>query len=81
MSWMGLFGRHSYAIYLIHFAVLSAIAPLFPMGLVPLFVLVFAVSLAFSYYLIEPLIERRFNRLGQALASGGHAPKAVVTAA
>ena len=81
MSWMGLFGRHSYAIYLIHFAVLSAIAPLFPMGLVPLFVLVFAVSLAFSYYLIEPLIERRFNRLGRALASGGHAPKAAVTAA
>lgn len=81
MSWMGLFGRHSYAIYLIHFAVALAIAALFPMGLVPLFVLVFAVSLAFSYYLIEPLIERRFNRLGHSLASAGRAPKAVVTAA
>jgi exopolysaccharide production protein ExoZ len=46
---------------------------------VPLFVLVFAVSLAFSYYLVEPLIERRFNRLGHALASAGRAPKAVVT--
>jgi exopolysaccharide production protein ExoZ len=79
MSWMGLFGRHSYAIYLIHFAVVLAIAGLFPIGLVPLFVLVFAVSLAFSYYLVEPLIERRFNRLGHALASAGRAPKAVVT--
>lgn len=81
MSWMGLFGRHSYAIYLIHFAVALAIAALFPMGLVPLFVLVFAVSLAFSYYLIEPLIERRFNRMGHSLASAGRAPKAVVAAA
>ena len=79
MSWVGLFGRHSYAIYLIHFAVVLAVAALFPMGLVPLFVLVFAVSLAFSYYLIEPLIERRFNRLGHALASAGRAPKAVLT--
>ena len=35
-----LLGRHSYAIYLVHFAVVSAIAALLPMGLVPLFVLV-----------------------------------------
>ena len=76
---MTLFGRHSYAIYLIHFAVVLAVAALFPMGLVPLFVLVSAVSLAFSYYLIEPRIERRFNRLGHALASAGRAPKAVLT--
>jgi hypothetical protein len=47
---------------------------------VPLFVLVSTVSLAFSYYLIEPRIERRFNRLGHALASAGGAPKAVMTA-
>ena len=54
-------------------------AALFPMGVVPLFVLVSTVSLAFSYYLIEPRIERRFNRLGHALASAGGAPKAVLT--
>jgi exopolysaccharide production protein ExoZ len=73
-------GRHSYAIYLVHFAVVSFIAALSPMGLVPLFVLVTAMSLAFSYYMIEPRIERPFNRLGHALASAGGAPKAVVTA-
>jgi exopolysaccharide production protein ExoZ len=38
------------------------------------------VSLAFSYYLIEPRIERRFNRLGHELASAGGAPKAAMTA-
>ena len=81
LSWMTLLGRHSYAIYLVHFAVVSFIAALTPIGLVPLFVLVTTVSLAFSYYLIEPRIERRFNRLGHALASAGSAPKAVVTAA
>jgi exopolysaccharide production protein ExoZ len=80
LSWMTLLGRHSYAIYLVHFAVVSFIAALFPIGLVPLFMLVTAVSLAFSYYLIEPRIERRFNRLGHALASAGGAPKAVMTA-
>jgi peptidoglycan/LPS O-acetylase OafA/YrhL len=80
LSWMTLLGRHSYAIYLVHFAVVSFIAALSPIGLVPLFVLVTAVSLAFSYYLIEPRIERPFNRLGHALASAGSAPKAVVTA-
>ena len=36
--------------------------------------------LAFSYYLIEPRIERRFNRLGHAPASARGAPKAVMTA-
>jgi len=79
LSWMTLLGRHSYAIYLVHFAVVSFIVALLPMGLVPLFVLVAAASLAFSYYLIEPRIERRFNRLGHALASAGGAPKAVMT--
>jgi exopolysaccharide production protein ExoZ len=79
LSWMTLLGRHSYAIYLVHFAVVSFIAALVPMGLVPLFLLVCATSLAFSYYLIEPRIERRFNRLGHALASAGGAPKAVMT--
>ncbi|XSC43707.1 acyltransferase family protein [Bradyrhizobium sp. RDT10] len=78
LSWITVLGRHSYAIYLAHFAVMSAIFSLFPMGPVPLFVLVSAASLAFSYYLIEPRIERRFNRLGHALASAGRAPKAVV---
>jgi exopolysaccharide production protein ExoZ len=81
MSLVELLGRHSYAIYLIHFAVLSAVAGLFHVGLVPLFVLVSGASLAFSYYLIEPLIERRFNRLGHALASAGRAPNAAVTTA
>lgn len=81
LSWMTVLGRHSYAIYLVHFAVVSLTAGLVPVGLVPLFVLVSAVSLAFSYYLIEPRIERPFNRLGHALASAGGAPKAVVTTA
>jgi exopolysaccharide production protein ExoZ len=80
LSWMTVLGRHSYAIYLVHFAVVSFIAALSPIGLVPLLVLVTAVSLAFSYYLIEPRIERPFNRLGHALASAGSAPKAVATA-
>jgi exopolysaccharide production protein ExoZ len=65
---MGLLGRHSYAIYLAHFAVVAAITTLFPLGFVPLFVLASAASLGLSYYLIEPLIERRFNRLGHGLA-------------
>jgi peptidoglycan/LPS O-acetylase OafA/YrhL len=76
-----LLGRHSYAIYLVHFAVVSAIAALSPMGLLPLFVLVTAASLAVSYFVIEPLIERRFNRLGHALAVAVRSPKAVATAA
>ena len=80
LSWMALLGRHSYAIYLVHFAVVSFLASLSPIGLVPLFVLVTTLSLAFSYYLIEPRIERRFNRLGHELASAGSVPKAVMTA-
>jgi exopolysaccharide production protein ExoZ len=75
-----LLGRHSYAIYLVHFAVVSAITALWPMGLLPLFVLVTAASLAVSYFVIEPVIERRFNRLGHALAAGVRSPKAVATA-
>jgi exopolysaccharide production protein ExoZ len=52
------------------------------MGLVPLFVLVTAASLGVSYFAIEPLIERRFNRLGHALASPGRrSSKAIATAA
>jgi exopolysaccharide production protein ExoZ len=81
LAFVGLLGRHSYAIYLVHFALVSAIAALWPMGLVPLFVLVTGASLALSYFVIEPLIERRFNRLGHALASAGRPPRAVATAA
>jgi peptidoglycan/LPS O-acetylase OafA/YrhL len=81
MSAMSLLGRHSYAIYLVHFAVVSMIATLFPVGLVPLFVLVVGASLALSYYLIEPVIERRFNRLGHLLAASFRPPKPAVTAA
>jgi exopolysaccharide production protein ExoZ len=80
LSFVGLLGRHSYAIYLVHFALVSAVAALWPMGLVPLFVLVTGASLALSYFVIEPLIERRFNRLGHALAAAVRAPKAVATA-
>ncbi len=75
-----LLGRHSYAIYLVHFAVVSAITALWPMGLVPLFLLVTGAALAASYFVIEPLIERRFNRLGHALAAGARSPKVVATA-
>jgi exopolysaccharide production protein ExoZ len=75
-----LLGRHSYAIYLVHFAVVSAITALWPMGLLPLFVLVTGASLAVSYFVIEPVIERRFNRLGHALASAVRSPKAVASA-
>jgi peptidoglycan/LPS O-acetylase OafA/YrhL len=81
LSFVALLGRHSYAIYLIHFALVSAITALWPMGLVPLFVLVSGASLGLSYFVIEPLIERRFNRLGHALASSGRPPKAIATAA
>ena len=79
LSWMALLGRHSYAIYLIHFAVVSAIMSAVSLDTVPLFLLASAASLAFSYYLIEPRIERHFIRLGHALAAAGRGPKAVVT--
>ena len=81
LAFVALLGRHSYAIYLVHFALVSAISALWPMGLVPLFVLATGASLGLSYFVIEPLIERRFNRLGHALASGGRPPRAVATAA
>ncbi|QPF84232.1 acyltransferase [Bradyrhizobium genosp. L] len=67
-SLIGLLGRHSYAVYLLHFAVLSALAKWLQVDLVLMTVLVVGVSLALSYVLIEPLIERRFNRLGHLLA-------------
>ena len=60
---------------------MSAITALWPMGLIPLFMLVTGASLAASYFVIKPLIERRFNRLGYALAVGVRSPKAAVTAA
>jgi exopolysaccharide production protein ExoZ len=78
---MSLLGRHSYAIYLTHFAVVSGLSPLVSIDLVPMLVLVTGLSLAVSYYVTEPLIERHFNRLGHALASRVRQPKAVATAA
>jgi exopolysaccharide production protein ExoZ len=81
LAFVALLGRHSYAIYLVHFALVSAISALWPMGLVPLLVLVTGASLGLSYFVIEPLIERRFNRLGHALASSGRSSKAIATAA
>jgi exopolysaccharide production protein ExoZ len=81
LNFVALLGRHSYAIYLIHFALVSGIAALWPMGQVSLFVLVTGASLGLSYFVIEPLIERRFNRLGHALAASGRPPKAIATVA
>jgi exopolysaccharide production protein ExoZ len=81
LPFVALLGRHSYAIYLVHFALVSAISALWPMGLVPLFVLVTGASLGLSYFVIEPLIERRFNRLGHALASPGRSSGAIATVA
>jgi exopolysaccharide production protein ExoZ len=80
-SFVGLLGRHSYAIYLTHFALVPAIGALAPLDLIFLFVLVTGLSLALSYYLIEPLIERRFNRLGHGLASRLRQPRPVAAAA
>lgn len=81
LNFVALLGRHSYAIYLIHFALVSGITALWPMGLVSLFVLVTGASLGLSYFVIEPLIERHFNRLGHALALSGRPPKAIATVA
>lgn len=78
---MALLGRHSYAIYLTHTALAAAITTLFSVDLVPLFVLVTGGSLALSYYVIEPLFERYFNRLGHALAAHAGRPKTVAPAA
>jgi peptidoglycan/LPS O-acetylase OafA/YrhL len=69
MPVLGLLGRHSYAIYLAHFAVISAIQALSSLDLVPMTLLVTALSLALSYYLFEPWLERPCNRLGHDLAS------------
>ena len=76
-----LLGRHSYAIYLVHFAVVSTISALFALDLILVFILVTGLSLMLSYYVIEPLIERPFNRLGHVLASKAYRPKAVATVA
>src|SRR5258708_31742537 len=81
MSWMGLLGRHSYANSLTHVAWLSAISARVSVDLILMFVLVTAASLAGSYYVIEPLFERRFNRLGPLLASRAVRPKIVATPA
>jgi len=69
VSAIGLFGRHSYAIYLFHFTFVWLLAKIFPVDLALLFALVMGTSLALSYYVVEPLIERRFNRLGHELAA------------
>lgn len=63
----GLFGRHSYAIYLIHFIFVWMLKTTsLDLGL--MFVLVMGLSLGVSYFITEPLIERRFNKLGHELA-------------
>lgn len=69
MPMLALFGRHSYAIYLSHFALMSAISAVFSIDFLLMFALVAGVSLALSCFVIEPLIERRFNRLGHLLAA------------
>jgi peptidoglycan/LPS O-acetylase OafA/YrhL len=81
VSFMALLGRHSYAIYLTHFAWAAAIVRLMPVDLIPMFVLVTGASLGVSYYVIEPLFERRFNRLGHALAARARRPKTLASAA
>jgi exopolysaccharide production protein ExoZ len=81
MSWMALLGRHSYAIYLTHVAWLSAITARLSVDTMLMFVLVTAASLAVSYYVIEPLFERHFNRLGHVLAARAGRPKTVASAA
>ncbi|MEA2908044.1 MAG: hypothetical protein QOJ15_125 [Bradyrhizobium sp.] len=80
-SVLALLGRHSYAIYLTHVALASAITTLVSVDLVPLFVLVTGGSLAVSYCVIEPLFERHFNRLGHVLAARAGRPKTVAPAA
>lgn len=64
---VGLFGRHSYAIYLVHFALVWALGSV-STDLILMFLLVMGLSLSVSYFITEPLIERRFNRLGHELA-------------
>jgi peptidoglycan/LPS O-acetylase OafA/YrhL len=76
-----LLGRHSYAVYLAHFAVISAIQALLPLDLIPMAILVTGLALALSYYLVEPLLERPFNRLGHALASRMRRPETAIAGA
>jgi exopolysaccharide production protein ExoZ len=78
LPFASLLGRHSYAVYLAHFAVVSTIQALRPLDLIPLVILVTALSLALSYYLVEPLLERPFNRLGHALASRIRRPETAI---
>lgn len=80
-AFMSLLGRHSYAIYLSHFALVPAISAWLPLDLILLFALVTAISLTLSYCLIEPLIERRFNRFGHGLAARVRQPRIATTAA
>jgi exopolysaccharide production protein ExoZ len=79
-SVIGLFGRHSYAIYLVHFAVLTAIETWLRVDLVLKVTLAASISLAASYFLIEPVIERRFNRLGHLLAASVSRRRSAATA-
>lgn len=69
LSLFGLLGRHSYAIYLFHFVFVWLFSEAFPADLALMSVMVMGASLALSYVVTEPLIERRFNRLGHALAA------------
>jgi len=64
---VGLIGRHSYAIYLVHFAFVWALRTTsLDLGL--MFLLVTSLSLCVSYFITEPLIERPLIRLGHDLA-------------
>ncbi|MEN3349021.1 MAG: hypothetical protein V7632_2656 [Bradyrhizobium sp.] len=79
-SVLGLLGRHSYAIYLVHFPVVPAIAAWLRIDVLLLTALVAAAALALSYFVIEPMIERRFNRLGHQLAADLGRSRSVATA-
>ena len=51
-------------------AIMSAASlALLPLDLMPMTILVTGLSLALSYYLLEPLLERPCNRFGHVLAS------------
>ena len=66
-SLVALFGRHSYAIYLVHFAFVWMLdTTSLDLGL--MFIVVMSLSLCVSYFITEPLIERPFIRLGHNLA-------------
>jgi exopolysaccharide production protein ExoZ len=78
LPFASLLGRHSYAVYLAHFAVILAVQALLPLDLIPMAILVTGLSLALSYFLVEPLLERPFNRLGHALASRIRRPETAI---